>query len=128
MCLHTVALKTSAENYADYDSGESEDGRDFSRFVMRVVGGQREPVPFIDCEDLARDTLCDQNSARPLSAAEVLAVAEQVLKALTLAHGRGGLVHRNINDSTILVVRRDANGPNAAPHKKHPHQAGRLLP
>ncbi|MBN2191258.1 MAG: protein kinase [Polyangiaceae bacterium] len=72
-----------------YDNGFTEDGAAF--LVMELLDGE------------ALDALCDRRGGR-LPTAEVLAIAEQLLDVLAVAHA-AAVVHRDLKPSNLFLTR-----------------------
>jgi serine/threonine protein kinase len=64
--------------------------------------GEHDGTPFIVMERLPGETLADQLARGPLSQAQVHAMLDNVLAALTAAH-RAAILHRDIKPGNILL-------------------------
>ena len=64
--------------------------------------GEHDGMPFIVMERLPGRTLADEAARGPLHSARVRAVLDDVLSALTVAHGRG-VLHRDLKPANILA-------------------------
>ena len=64
--------------------------------------GEHDGMPFIVMERLPGRTLADEAARGPLHSGRVRAVLDDVLSALTVAHGRG-VLHRDLKPANILA-------------------------
>jgi serine/threonine protein kinase len=64
--------------------------------------GEHDGMPFIVMERLPGRTLADEAARGPLHSSRVRAVLDDVLSALTVAHGRG-VLHRDLKPANILA-------------------------
>ncbi|OAA60960.1 CAMK family protein kinase [Niveomyces insectorum RCEF 264] len=84
------------------------EARDYSRYVVQLLQGSMLPEPVIDLEYVPYGSLFSQHEQWRLSLDEILAVLEQVLKALTFLHGlRPAVAHRDIKPGNVLVQHRN---------------------
>src|SRR4030095_3288259 len=67
--------------------------------------GEAEDLSFIVMQYVEGETLAARLRREPLRLTETLTIAEQVLQALSEAHGRG-VIHRDIKPQNILLTPR----------------------